>query len=192
MGLANTSKNKRPVIYLLYPWDKSIRLWSIPNTTSKTTLINDAAGITSTATSITVDSTTDFPTNGRITIDNEQILYYNTSATQFLQCVRGDGFTTGATHADNATVNYAELNIYVHYVPPDLSAATDEPRVPEAYREALVLYAQHIGLQKRERYIDAGRALEMYTLQVQRAKAERTIQNLDQYYSIQDDSEAWY
>lgn len=70
-----------------------------------TTLLNGS--LTSTATTITVDSTVDFPEQGRIKIDNEEILYTGKTPTTFTGCIRGSRGTLGAAHSDNAVVNNA-------------------------------------------------------------------------------------
>lgn len=69
------------------------------------TLINDASNITATATTITVDSTEDFPEQGRIKIELEEILYTGKTAVAFTGCTRGVRGTKKATHADNKAVN---------------------------------------------------------------------------------------
>ncbi len=61
--------------------------------------------LTSSATTITVDSTSDFPSSGYIKIDLEQISYASKNSTQFLTCTRGYNSTTAASHLDNAMVS---------------------------------------------------------------------------------------
>jgi len=75
------------------------------DSTSKETAINDASGIDASNTTVTVDSTTDFETNGTITIESEQITYTGKSSTQFTGCTRGANSTSAASHADNITVS---------------------------------------------------------------------------------------
>jgi hypothetical protein len=55
-------------------------------------------------TTITVDSTSNFPAAGRIDIDTELITYTSKNATQFLGCVRGVNGSTAVSHLDNAVV----------------------------------------------------------------------------------------
>jgi hypothetical protein len=57
-------------------------------------------------TTITVDSTTGFPTVGFVTIDSEVIKYTGTTATQFTGCTRGADGTGATTHMDNAPVRH--------------------------------------------------------------------------------------
>lgn len=57
-------------------------------------------------TTITVDSTTGFPTVGFVTIDSEVIKYTGTTATQFTGCTRGADGTGATSHTDNAPVRH--------------------------------------------------------------------------------------
>lgn len=66
--------------------------------------------LTDSATTVTVDSTTDFDSAssdllGYIQIDDEIISYTGTSGTTFTGCVRGVAGTTAASHSDNAGVH---------------------------------------------------------------------------------------
>ena len=81
--------------------------WGGSNPTSITTLLDGA--INNSATTITVDSTTGFPTSGTIDIGTELITYSGKTATTFTGCVRGTNGTTAASHADNAIVTNATL-----------------------------------------------------------------------------------
>lgn len=62
---------------------------------------------TAAITTITVASTTGFPTSGYIVIESETIQYSGTSATTFTGCIRGSSGTTAATHADTTAVYVA-------------------------------------------------------------------------------------
>lgn len=68
------------------------------------TLLNDAA-LTASATTIVVDSAADFPEQGRIKIDDEEIYYTGRTQNSFTGCTRGARGTRAATHADNAVVH---------------------------------------------------------------------------------------
>jgi hypothetical protein len=68
------------------------------------TTINDPAGITNTATAITVADTSAFSASGLIRIDNEVISYTGMTATSFTGCARGVNATTTAAHANGAAV----------------------------------------------------------------------------------------
>jgi hypothetical protein len=70
--------------------------------TSKTDVLS--ADINASATTIAVDSTTDFETAGTVTIGSEQITYTGKTSTTFTGCTRGANSTTAASHLDNAVV----------------------------------------------------------------------------------------
>ena len=58
----------------------------------------------SSTTTITVDSTDEFPSSGTIKIDSEEICYTSKTATVFTGVVRGCNGTTPASHSDNSMV----------------------------------------------------------------------------------------
>ena len=63
--------------------------------------------LTATDTTITVDSTADFPEQGRIKIEQEEILYTGKTSVAFTGCSRGARGTKKATHADDTRVHNA-------------------------------------------------------------------------------------
>jgi hypothetical protein len=71
-----------------------------------TTLVNNAGNIANNATTIEVDSVADFPSSGKIKIDNELIAYtgVDRDLNTFTGCTRGFDGTTAAVHNDNAVV----------------------------------------------------------------------------------------
>lgn len=73
-------------------------------------------------TTITVDSTTGFPTVGVVTIDSEVIKYTGLNATQFTGCTRGFDGTGATTHTDNAPVRHAVTAIHHNAVKDELIA----------------------------------------------------------------------
>lgn len=88
------------------------KLKKAPILSSKTQL-NGAT--TTSATTITVDSTSDFPSAGTIFIYNgtngtEQITYTGTTSTTFTGCTRGANSTTATAHADNSYVTMISLS----------------------------------------------------------------------------------
>ena len=66
------------------------------------TILNGA--INDSVTTITVDSTEDFPSAGKMTIGSEEITYTGVTSTTFTGCVRGANSTAAASHSDNASV----------------------------------------------------------------------------------------
>ena len=80
--------------------------------TSDGTLSYLDGALTINATTITLDSVTQFPTSGTLLIDSEQITYTgtNTSSNQITGCTRGANSTVAATHTDNTAVyNYNSI-----------------------------------------------------------------------------------
>ena len=65
--------------------------------------INDAV------TTITVDSTEDFPSAGTMNIGSEKISYTGVTSTTFTGCTRGADGTSAASHSDNAEVKITTL-----------------------------------------------------------------------------------
>lgn len=85
-------------------WTKS--LLDFQDLDYATTLLNGAIS-DATAVTITVDDTYDFPEQGRIRIDDEEITYTGKTPTTFTGCTRGARSTRAATHSDDAVVNNA-------------------------------------------------------------------------------------
>jgi hypothetical protein len=79
--------------------------WGGTIPTSVTTTLN--GGIDNVVTTITVNSTSAFPTSGRIDIGTELITYTSKNATQFLGCTRGANGSTATSHLTGVTVTNA-------------------------------------------------------------------------------------
>ncbi|WP_443642969.1 flagellar hook-basal body complex protein [Candidatus Levibacter sp. Uisw_134_01] len=77
---------------------------------TRTTAINDGAGITAAATSMTVDSTDGFEDSGFIRVGTEVMSYTGKTATTFTGLTRGAGGTTAQIHADDAKI-FQEISI---------------------------------------------------------------------------------
>ena len=109
----------------------------IPLSTTKMQDLNDwpsltalDGGINDAVTTITVDSTSTFPSSGRMTIGSEDIDYTGVTATTFTGCTRGANSTSAASHSDDAVVS---VNVYC--------------RSMRAFRTFLVgLYVQKAGV----------------------------------------------
>lgn len=71
-----------------------------------TTLVDDA-GFDNSQTTITVDSTEDFPEQGRLHVDSEEITYTGKTPTTFTGCTRGARETKAASHVDDSVINNA-------------------------------------------------------------------------------------
>lgn len=114
-------------------WDNQFLIGPRPSTASSTTAINDAAGITATATSVTVDSTSGFNRGDyfRFIIDSEVIYATGSTSTTFTGLLRGREGTTATTHADNATITERDIVYNVQEEPTDLIDTQDRTSIPE-------------------------------------------------------------
>lgn len=84
-------------------WTKSIL--DFQDVDYATTLLDGA--LNSSTTTITVDSTYDFPEQGRLRVDNEEITYTGKTPTTFTGCTRAARETKAAAHNDNSVINNA-------------------------------------------------------------------------------------
>lgn len=165
---ADPNQTGDPIYWAI--WEKKIRVFPTPSAAADSTQLDGA--INNTVTTITVDSTTGFPTSGRIKINSEEIHYYNTSATQFLQCVRGQAGTSAASHSDNDTVDELNLRLFYYKDPTAMSADTDTPDIPTEYHDALVYYASGM-LKIKDQLFDQGQFHLVYFANKKRqARAE--------------------
>jgi len=70
-----------------------------------TTILNGSH--TATVTTFTVDSTAEFPEQGRLKVDDEEIFYTAKTPTTFTGVIRGARGTRAVAHSDNAVINNA-------------------------------------------------------------------------------------
>lgn len=185
--IRNNQIGTYPYFAHLYPHDKRIAIFPYPQSTSPATTINVGGGINSSVTSITVADTSLFPSFGYLLIESEQIRYFSKSATQFLQCRRGDGDTTAAAHADTTAVKAGEFQFYTRSLPPDLSADTDIPKLPNEYIEAIVYYSAHRAYLKRQLYEQASGLFQFYLQKRKEAAEEREQASLDIQSGVKDE-----
>ena len=154
---------------------------------SKVTLLSSA--VSTSVTTVPVDSTTGFSTTGEIQIEDEVITYTGLSSTSFTGCTRAASSTTAAIHADNSVVsqftgggvptnvfrtpdnnygfypfpNKTYLVDFEYYSQPtDLSAHGDVPTVPEAYLSVIVDGAMYYLYQYRQDNQTASISLERF------------------------------
>lgn len=69
------------------------------------TAINDGSNMSSSATSVTVDDTSEFPETGRLKIEDEVIYYTGKTPVSFTGLSRGQKGTKAVEHANNVTVH---------------------------------------------------------------------------------------
>jgi hypothetical protein len=188
VSTANTTQSIRPFVYRIFPWDGKIRLYPIPNTSISTTL-NGA--LSSSATTIPVTDASGFMPIGRIIIGSEQILYEGVSGNSLTNCIRGDGFTTAASHNNLDPVSVGRCEIYYSYVPPDLASDSDTTRLTIMMDEALVCYATSVAFTKRDKYSQAAFYMKRYDDFVAQARSMKDQRDRDRLYAIKDDYPEW-
>ena len=110
----------RPYWYALMQAQKQIMFHPAPSTAAQTTTV-DQTGFTATSTSITVASTTGFPSRGRIKINDEVIGYTATTSTTFTGLTRGQDATVAAAHANTDTITYRNLEMQCFVKPKPLT-----------------------------------------------------------------------
>lgn len=76
---------------------------AVTGTASQGDALNGA--IDASVTTLTVDSTSKFPSSGAVVVGSEWISYTSKTSTTFTGCTRGAFGTTAATHADNVVVD---------------------------------------------------------------------------------------
>jgi len=86
-------------------------------TSSVGTTLN--GGITATATTITLTSTTGLPTNGFVLIESETVQYGYISGNQLMNCFRGQNGTTAVAHSTAAAVYSQNLPSVTVWPTPD-------------------------------------------------------------------------
>lgn len=72
-----------------------------------TTILSGALDASTTTVTVDPSGTYDFPEQGRIRVDDEEITYTGKTPTTFTGCTRGARGTRAATHLDDAVVNNA-------------------------------------------------------------------------------------
>jgi hypothetical protein len=124
-------------------WNDEIYFYPDSSTNYLTATL--ASELSITGTTITVDSTTNFPEqNGRLTIGTEKILYQSKNDTQFLNCTRGIENTTAALHDNGSTVNENNLMIFYNKRVKKISVDDNDVIFPEDMARELPIPEEHM------------------------------------------------
>lgn len=124
-------------------WNDEIYFYPDSSTNYLTATL--ASELSITGTTITVDSTTNFPEqNGRLTIGTEKILYQSKNDTQFLNCTRGIENTTAALHDSDSTVNENNLMIFYNKRVKKISVDDNDVIFPEDMARELPIPEEHM------------------------------------------------
>lgn len=111
-------------------WGNKARVYPYPSSSADTTTLGAAISST-TATTITVVSSSDLQSQGRIIIDSEVISYTGKTSTTLTGCTRGEEDTTAATHLIAATVTERDFIYHFQEEPDNLTDETDETAISE-------------------------------------------------------------
>lgn len=153
--------------------DNDIYLGPAPSTTSNTTTMNDAGGISATDTSvITTDGTKFQSPGGLILIESEQIAYQNLATNTLSLLLRAQGGTAAATHADGTTIKRMDLVAVYHYTAPTLSADADVPAIDTRWHRMVLHHALASALKMGGRDEAATIEMQYYEKKVLDAKRE--------------------
>jgi flagellar hook-basal body protein len=120
-GIDNSESNAIPAASTISILDSIESLGLAKRTTDV------ASALTSTATTLTVDSTADFESSGFLRINNEVMAYTAKTATSFTGLTRGAGGTTAAAHTLDAVITQEVTNTddWVDETNPALKIAYD-------------------------------------------------------------------
>jgi hypothetical protein len=173
-----------PMIYEEYPGftsQKEFQFWPITTAADVSTTLTAPIGTSDVM--IPVVSVHNFPKSGWLILDGEQIWYNNIDivANQFLQCERGKGMSTPASHT--GSVKWGRITIRYTFMPALLTLMTDEPQFPFAWHEALCFYAAEEGFIKMQKNAEANMMHIKYEDFIKRANEIRQSRNMDRPFS---------
>ena len=130
-GTSSSTRPEKIAVIGIANQSGKYRLEPIPSAASETTTANGS--VASNSTSITVVSTADFLSYGKLIIESEEITYYAKSSTQFLQCVRGEAGTTAVIHASGTTITQADMIAQIYIISNDISASGSTLQTPPRF-----------------------------------------------------------
>lgn len=115
-------------------WRDKARVYPYPDGSADTAAISGAAH-TASSTTITVDSTSDFPEQGRAYVTDgtstEVFSYTGTTTTTFTGCTRGEEGTTAYALGAADVVTERDFIYHFQEEPADMTDETDETRITE-------------------------------------------------------------
>lgn len=138
-------------------------MWGGQLISAQTNTINMGSGLSVTATTITLTSSTGFPSSGIVLIGTELITYTGISTNDLTGCVRGMYLTTASTHANGATVTDATTG----WGMPSNTTTTAELRTwsHDNFGEDLIINPRDSGIYYWDRSLGlSARAVELSTL----------------------------
>lgn len=167
-------------------WNGDIELYPMLTTSAQTTTLNGSLGTS--ATSITVVSTSGFSPSGRIIIDSEIMSYTTTSVTQFLGVKRGLEESTATTHTSTTTVTERDIIYSGNREPNELVDVGDETLIPDP--QALVYGASmELALSKLNDQVLHDRLKIKYDEAVKKLRDKFGRKMTSAFYRIKDKGE---
>lgn len=121
------------------------RIYVFPrySNSSLTTTLN--ASTTESASTITMSSTDNLRSYGRVLVSSEEIEYTGKTSTTITGCRRGVAQTTAASYASGTTVTQIDVDILYRRMPVAL-ASTASPEIKSSYHDLLKYYVKHMAL----------------------------------------------
>lgn len=114
-------------------------IWPAPATTAAVTQLN--GGVSSVATTFTVDSSADFNQLGYAFVEDELVRFGGVnSPTTLNHIMRGEGATTPDGHSDNTTVTEGNLTIKVYRLPKPVTTSEDQLEIPLGLHPLIELF----------------------------------------------------
>lgn len=169
-------------------WNRQILVYPRPSTAAGTTTLGAAISST-TATSITVASSSSFKRGDyyRFIIDSEVIYATASTSTTFTGCLRGQEGTTAATHSDGATVTERDIVYTGHVEPTNLLDAQDRTNIPEP---DLLAYGAAIDLAPYVEKKDLIPSFEAkYTIKFKELEGKYSVKHTAKLSRVKDASE---
>jgi hypothetical protein len=120
-------------------------------------------------TSITLASTGNLRSNGRVDIEGEEVEYAYKTTTAITGCRRGVGGTTAASHASAASVTQKDLEILYRRTPVALTS-TASPEISPIHHDTLKVYAKYLAYMKEGSFDKAQVAFQLWQKSLQEAR----------------------
>lgn len=185
MRLSQSESIGTPRWYVIH--EGKLKIYPAVQTPIATTLLSAATQTAST--SISLASTADLETRGRVIIDSEVIDYQAISSTQLLLCTRGAEDTTAVAHSQSAVATYRDIEYSYYKTLTDLSSDSDTSSIPVRYHEALVLYAGSKWWDKQEDIRMSEQMFNKYLIIKNQAKADLGMKQEQRFTTTLDDAE---
>lgn len=130
-------------------------------------------------TTLTLASTGNLRSYGRVGIGSEDVEYTGKTSTTLTGCRRGVGGTTAASYASGQAVTMHDLTFY-YRKSADTLASTASPEIRPVYHETLKLYAKYLAYKMEGSHDVAAREYELWTAALSQAAYTAKKENVGQ------------